>query len=115
MCRNIRKNSKFLKQNSFITVAGHVFYLSPKNITIQPNSAILSCVYVAAGRAGCTVEAIHCRGATAAALIQSAIKGSAEVNLFTLCSAQYTIDLGGSMRRETYALITNSIHLVATW
>lgn len=40
----------------------------------------------------------HCKNPTAAALIQPAIKRTAEENLFLLCSAQYTIDFGRSMQ-----------------
>lgn len=56
-----------------------------------------------------------CRDPTAAALIRAAIKSSAEVNLFPLRSAQYSIDLGGSTARQTCALISDSLHLIGTW
>lgn len=87
-------------------------------ITDNLNRAVLSysvSVCVAVGRVGCTIGTSHCRDPTAAALIQPAIKRRAEVNLFPLRSAQYTIDLGGSTGRQIYALISNSLHLIGTW
>lgn len=102
--------TKFFKQSHLIPETD-ILHWYLRNITIEPSGAVCGAV----GREGCTVGTSYCRNPTATALIQPAIKRSAEVNLFPLRSAQYTIDLGGSTGRQTYALISNSLHLIGTW
>lgn len=81
---------------------------------ILPSSweVLSSAVCVAVRRAGCAVGRSHCRAPTTDALIQPAMERRAEVNLFPLRSAQYTIDLGGSTGRQIYMLLLETPYIL---